>query len=120
MVTGSHAGENDDLRAILQLALNDPALTQYYHFDVRPERLPLAVANRTGLPLDPTGLTAAGQPVARGADDAKSLVVTAFKVSGDEADISLTYRVEGVIASGRFSRAKGQWKTEKMSVAEGS
>lgn len=37
------ADATTDANAVLQLVLNSPQLSQYYHFDVRPQRKPLRV-----------------------------------------------------------------------------
>ncbi len=55
------ADATTDANAVLQLVLNSPQLSQYYYFDVRPQRKPLRVHNQTPTKLMPNHVTADGQ-----------------------------------------------------------
>jgi hypothetical protein len=119
MTSSSHAQGTSEGRQIVQALLDAPQLAQYYHFDVRPDRVPLKIVNRTETALDATGLTAAGKPTAlSGEDDARALVITAFTIAGDVADLAFRFAVEGVAGKAAFKKSGGRWTIEALSVAE--
>ena len=52
-MSSANAESARDARDILQVLLNAPQLTQYYHFDVRPDRVPLrGIPLATGIPKE--------------------------------------------------------------------
>jgi hypothetical protein len=118
-MSSANADSGRDARDILQVLLNAPQLTQYYHFDVRPERVPLRIVNTTPVEIAGDGLTASGKKaeLSRERSD-RAIEITDFRIAGDAADIAFTFRVEGVIGKGTFKRQQGTWKVDKLSVAE--
>jgi hypothetical protein len=118
-MTSSSADTRQDARDILQLLLNAPRLTKYYHFDLRPERAPLNVVNLTPLDIGNPELTAAGQKVLISTErNQRAIEITTFKITGDSAAIGFTFRVEGVIGEATFKRVQGTWSLDKFSAAE--
>jgi hypothetical protein len=117
--TSCAADSRSDARAILQLLLNAPQLTRYYHFDTRPERVPLKIVNRTPLDLGDPDLTAAGQKarLATGRDD-RAIEITTFTIAAETAEIAFTFRAEGVVGKGTFKKVQGNWSVSQLSVAE--
>jgi hypothetical protein len=113
------ADTRTDAQAILQLLLNARQLTKYYHFDTRPERVPLKVANLTSLDVGEPELTAAGQKarVSTGRDD-KAIEITTFTIGADTAEIAFRFRPEGVVGKGTFKKVQGNWAVGRLSVAE--
>ena len=117
-ITGA-ADSRTDAQAILQLLLNAPQLTQYYHFDKRPERAPLKVVNLTPLDIGDPDLTAAGQHARLTTErDKQAIEITVFTITHDAAEITFTFRVEGVVGKGTFNKVQGNWSLSKLNVAE--
>ena len=108
-----------DAHDVLRLLLNAPQLTQYYHFDKRPERAPLRLVNKSGLDIGNPDLTAAGQKVVLTSEPSdKAIEITRFTVAGGRAEIAFTFRVEGVLGNASFNKVQGNWALDKLSVAE--
>ena len=119
MATTCSADSPSDAREILQLLLNAPQLTPYYHFDERPERSPLKVVNAAAIDLGNPTLTAAGRKVEiSDVRDNKAFEITHFVMSQDSAEVSFTFRVEGIAGKASFSRNQGSWRLETINVAE--
>ena len=119
MTSPGSADTRRDAHEILQLLLNSPQLTQYYHFDVRPDRTPLKIVNPTPIDIGDSDLTAAGQKTLISTErDNRAIEITAFTIANDAAEIAFTFRVEGVIGHGTFNRVGGKWSLDKLSVAE--
>lgn len=119
MATSSSADTRRDAQDILQVLLNAPQLAQYYHFDERPQRVPLKVVNRTSLDLGATGLTAAGRAVTVSTTpDAQALEITGFTIGDGTSEVAFTYRIEGVVGTGTFIRANGTWSVNRLSLGE--
>lgn len=108
-----------DAHRIVQLLLDAPVLQAYYHFTERPERLPLAVVNASGIDTGAQGWTAAGKPavLAKARTD-KSLIIESLSITGDKAVVKFSFPVEGVLGEGRFSRQGGGWTTDRVQAAE--
>lgn len=108
-----------DAHQVLRLLLNAPQLTQYYHFDKRPERAPLRLVNKSGLDIGKPDLTAAGQKVVLTSEASdKAIEITRFTLAGGRAEIAFTFRVEGVLGNASFNKVQGSWALDKLSVAE--
>ena len=119
MTSSGSADTRRDAHEILQLLLNSPQLTQYYHFDVRPDRNPLKIVNLTPLDIGASDLTAAGQRAVLSTErDNRAIEITDFTIANDVAEIACTFRVEGVIGHGTFNRTGDRWSVAKLSVAE--
>jgi hypothetical protein len=119
MTSSASADTRRDAHEILQLLLNSPQLTQYYHFDVRPDRTPLKIVNLTPLDIGASDLTAAGQKAVLSTErDNRAIEITDFTIANDVAEIAFTFRVEGVIGHGTFNRISDRWSVAKLSVAE--
>lgn len=119
MISSGFAAAAEDARHILQLLLNAPQLVQYYHFDQRPDRVPLRVVNLTEVDLGDPELSAAGRParISRERDN-RALEITSLTIGGDAAEIGFSFRVEGVLGNGKFKKSQGRWVIDKLSVAE--
>jgi len=118
-MTSSNADTRRDARDILQLLLNAPQLSQFYHFDLRPQRVPLKIVNTTSLDIDGTDLTAAGQKAVLSREHSDTAIeITDFKIVDDAADIAFAFRAEGVVGKGTFKRTQGTWRLDKLNAAE--
>lgn len=119
IATQAIADSADDVRAVLQLLLNAPQLTHYYHFDVRPQRKPLHINNQTATAINPEGVTAVGEAIkiVQGRDQ-NALEITELLVDNDRAKVVFTFQVEGVIGSANFSKHQGVWHLDVINVAE--
>src|SRR3954447_1987725 len=47
------SSKSSDARNLVRLALNAPQVRQYFHFDKRPERVPLTIVNHSPFDLSP-------------------------------------------------------------------
>ena len=114
------AEKNHDGHSILQLLLNAPPLTQYYHFDERPQRLPFKIANVTAVDFGPAALMAGGKPaVLTQSHDAQAFEITACELRGDQAEMTFRYPVEGLIGHATFKKVDESWSLDHVEVAEG-
>lgn len=107
-----------DTREVLQLLLDAPVLSQYYHFDTRPNRTPLKLLNRTDTAIDAASLQAAGHPVRIATDGESALVVNKFILTEATAVIDFTFAVEGIVGSASFHKADGKWIAKSISAPE--
>jgi len=108
-----------DLQTVLQLVIDDEALTPYLHLE-QPDRFPLRIAGRD-LPAG-IALTKATQPVIVIADPSKEkkpvLVFTEISVNGDEASVRYRYDVEKVRGSSSLRRKAHGWELSRSRVTE--
>ena len=120
MSTPASAESNRDRHMILQLLLNVPQLAQYYHFDERPERLPLKIANVTAVDFGSATLLAAGKPaiLTRSRDD-QAFEITACDFRSNRAEIRFLYPVEGLIGQVTFKKVEDKWSVDQIEVGEG-
>ena len=108
-----------DAIRVLQVVLDDPRLSGYYHFDVRPGRLPLKVANRTPTAFDVSLLRVGGQ-AARPVEqvDRETMSIESLAITGNEAEVHLSFKAEGIAARATLLQQDGSWSIRHMSVAE--
>jgi len=119
MAPASSADTERDAQAILQLLLDAPQLSQYYHFDQRPDRLPLALVNRSGADIGQPGLTVQKQAVVISSSPSdKAVEITTLRIGADTANLEFAFRVEGVRGTAGFRKSQGNWTLDKLSVAE--
>jgi len=113
------AAPSSDAGVVLQLLLNNPQLSQYYHFDVRPQRKPLRIKNQTAVLFNPQEVTVDGRSIeiSQG-QDPNTLEITEFLVGDDYAQTAFAFRAEGIMGSANFSKHQGAWRLDKISVAE--
>lgn len=119
MTTPMTAQTRDDAQQILMILLNAPSLTQYYHFQQRPDRLPLKLTVPPGVDVNAAGLQAAGEAVVLvDTPDERTLAIDVLNVANDRAQVMFTFRVEGVVGRAELSRASTGWSISRLSVAE--
>jgi outer membrane receptor for monomeric catechols len=112
----------DDVRQLAQLAIDLPALEKYYHPEV-PGRKPLCVVQNQVIG-DTVALTKFGQPVRyvssaeASAGGSACLEFSAIDVSGDTANVGLSYKVEGIRATARYRKSAGTWRLESHTLSE--
>lgn len=109
----------DDIREVLQLVIDDEALTPYLHLE-QPERFPLRVSTRN---LPPgIELEKATKPVILvdkpEAEKKPVLVFTEVDVQKNSASVRYRYDVEGIRGACTLERRDGRWILKKSRVAE--
>ncbi len=108
-----------DASAVLQLVVNSPQLSQYYHFDVRPQRKPLRIHNQTPTKLVADGVTADGQVIKLvQKPDKLTLEITELVIENDVAKTTFRYKAEGVLGQATLCKANGTWKIDSLRVDE--
>jgi hypothetical protein len=108
-----------EIRKVISLLLNHPSLSAYYHFDVRPQRIPLKVVNQSAQALDLAGVLAAGKPTElASAADRNSLVIKRFSVDAGRATLVFEFLPEGVLGTAQFIKVDGSWKLDELELAE--
>lgn len=108
-----------DANAVLQLLLNSPQLSQYYHFDVRPQRKPLRVHNQTPTKLMSNEVTADGQLIKLvQKPDKQTLEITEFVVENDLAKTTFRYKVEGIRGTSTLRKIAGAWQIDSIHIEE--
>ena len=113
------AEPSSEAGAVLQLLLNAPSLSQYYHFDVRPQRKPLRIRNQTATIINPGEVTVGGEAIEISRDEGpNSLDITNFLVEDEHARIAFAFRVEGIRGSASLSKQQGAWRLDEINVAE--
>lgn len=119
MTTHAATPSTADFKQIFTVLLNDRRLAAYYHFDVRPNRLPLRIVNQTSQALDLAGVLAAGQATTMAAQaDKDSLVITALRTDKACVEVDFEFRPEGVLGNARFDKRGDQWSLSNLSLAE--
>lgn len=108
-----------DVTAVLQLVIDDEALTPYLHLE-RPERFPLRVSSKN---LPPgIELVKATKPVVlvREGEEGEKPVLEfiALEVSDNRATVRYRYDEEGVRGSCRLRKRDGRWELESSRVTE--
>lgn len=114
-----HANSQGDTTDVLQLLLDAPQLVQYYHFDTRPQRKPLRIRNNTAAAIDPKGLIVCEQAVKlTQAQDRDALEISKFEIDDAQAQVSFSFRAEGIRGSADFSKQQGVWRLVRINIAE--
>jgi hypothetical protein len=107
------------VQEVLQLVIDDEALTPYLHLE-QPDRFPLRVATRN-LPKG-IELVKATKPVVLvddpEADKKPTLAFMEVDVKKDTASVRYRYDVEGVRGACTLERRDGRWNLKKSRVAE--
>lgn len=116
---GAQATTDEDVRAILQLVIDDPELDQHLHLG-EAGRFPLQLAGE-GLPSG-LKLVKATEPVKlvaapKSKKDAV-LVVTELDVKGDKATVRYRYDVEGVRGTASLSKTAHGWELKNSRLVE--
>jgi hypothetical protein len=116
---GGPAASDEDVRAILQLVIDDPELDQHLHLG-EAGRFPLQLAGE-GLPGG-LKLVKATEPVklVTGPKSKKDavLVVTELDVQGDKATVRYRYDVEGVRGTASLSKTAHGWELKNSRLVE--
>ncbi|MGC4093550.1 MAG: hypothetical protein QM756_37760 [Polyangiaceae bacterium] len=109
----------EDVQAVLQLVLDDDALTPYLHLD-RPDRFPVRISGPDlGSGIELTKATKPVVVVPQGENDKKpTIAFTEVKITGDEASVRFRYDVEGVRGSASLKRRDKQWVLVRSRVSE--
>jgi hypothetical protein len=107
----SAPASDDDLKAVLQLVIDDPELDQYLHLG-EPGRFPVQISGEklpSGLKL--VKATEAVKVVDHPKSDKDAvLVFTDIDVQGDKASVRYRYDVEGVRATVTLARSSHGWE----------
>lgn len=111
---------NADARELLRLSLNATEIEQYYHFDDKPERLPLKVINHSPYDLV-IDFQVAGHPAeiiqpSEAHDSALEIESIEFEPNG--ANVAIQFAAEGIRAKAMFSKQSGNWVLHNMSIFE--
>jgi hypothetical protein len=117
--SSGQAATDDDVRAILQLVIDDPELDQHLHLG-EAGRFPLQLAGE-GLPSG-LKLVKATEPVklVAGPKSKKDavLVVTELDVQGDKATVRYRYDIEGVRGTATLSKTGHGWELKNSRLVE--
>jgi hypothetical protein len=115
----SAPASEDDVKAILQLVIDDPELDQYLHL-AEPGRFPLQIAGEkvpSGVKLLKS--TEPVKVVERPKSDKDAvLVLTEIDVQGDKASVRYRYDVEGVRATVTLSRTGHGWELKNSRLVK--
>ena len=107
----------DDVRAVLQLVIDDESLTPLLHLE-QAGRFPLVLAG----PNLPDGVLKAGKPVKIGKEPESKkeavLVFTQIDVSGGHATVKYRYDIEGVKGSAVCDKGEFGWALTRSQVTE--
>lgn len=106
---------------MLQVLIDVPELQQYYHADVRPERIPLRLVCADPVCKD-AAPTKFGEPVVisdRISDPAlPHLEITGVERSQDRSVIAFRYAVEGVAGRVELHRGATGWSVGTATIVE--
>lgn len=118
-VAAAQTTADEDVRAILQLVIDDPELDRHLHLG-EAGRFPLQLAGE-GLPSG-LELVKATEPVklVAGPKSKKDavLVVTELDVQGDKATVRYRYDVEGVRGTASLSKTAHGWELKNSRLVE--
>jgi hypothetical protein len=107
----------EDVRAVLQLVIDDESLGPFLHLD-QPGRFPLQIS---GSNL-PDGLTKSNEPVkivqGRGSKKDAVLAITEIDIKGKHAVVRYRYDIEGVQGSAVLDKREHGWELTRSKVVE--
>jgi hypothetical protein len=116
---GASTASTADLQAILQLVIDDDALTPYLHLEL-PERFPLRISGDvlpSGIELTKGTKPAQIVDAAAAADKKKPvLVFTEIDFSGNKATIAYRYDIEKVRGTATVVKSDGAWTLKSSRV----
>jgi hypothetical protein len=109
-----------DLTGILQQVVNAKQLSEYYHADVLPERIPLRLLENEWIDKE-IALTALGRRVeilSKSDADVPYLEISNVEISGESARVSFRYPPEGLVGIAELSRSDEHWVLDSMTLHE--
>ena len=122
-VESMNSRDAKDLRQIVQLIIDHPALQQYYHEEIAG-RQPLYILKTPPFAGEPE-LTKFGAPVRykdrdqlTGDDYEAYAEFPEINIGGDSAHVIFTYAVEGVYATSSLRKVGDEWRIEYFRIAE--
>jgi hypothetical protein len=116
--TGTGSASQEDVRAVLQLVIEDEELNPFLHLD-RPERFPLKIAGEIPAGLTLTKATKPVEIVDASEGKAKPvLVFTEINVAGNKASVRYRYDIEGVRGACSLEKRDGTWVLARSRITE--
>ena len=117
---------NNELREIIELALNLPELQQYFHIDTNPERLPLKLkefgeinsTNLSGVKKFGTEILILKKEELKQKNITDYLNVGDWTYVGNTLRLQLEYQIEGITANFMFERIDSKWKIKSTDLWE--
>ena len=117
---------NNELRVIIELALNLPELQQYFHIDSNPERLPLKfkefgeinATNLSGIKKFGTEILVLSNEELKQKNISDYLNVGDLTYVGNKLRLQLEYPIEGITANFMFERIDTKWKIKSTELWE--
>lgn len=117
---------NNELREIIELALNLPELQQYFHIDSHPERLPIKfkefgeinATNLIGIKKFGTEILILKNDEIKQKKISDYLNVGDWNYVGNKLRLQLEYPIEGITANFMFERIDSKWKIKSSELWE--
>ena len=117
---------NNELREIIELALNLPELQQYFHIDSNPERLPIKLkefgqinsTNLNGIKKFGTEILILKSAEIKQKKVADYLNVADWTYVGNHLRLQLNYLIEGITVNYMFERVDSKWNIKSTELWE--
>ena len=115
-----------EIREIIELALNLPELQYYYHIDTIPERLPIKFKefglinskNMKGLTKFNDEILFLSEIEINGKNIKDYFNVGDWTYGGNSLRLQLDYVIEGILINYRFIKTEGVWNIENFVIFE--
>lgn len=117
---------NDEVRAIIEIAINLPELQQYFHVDTNPERLPIKIkeygqinsTNLSGIKKFGTEILVLKNEEIKQKEISDYLNVADWTYVDNRLRLQLNYLIEGITVNYMFERIDSKWKVKKTELWE--
>jgi len=116
----------NELREVVELALNLPELQQYFHIDSNPERLPLKLkefgeinsTNLSGIKKYGTEILILKNEEIKQKNVSDYLNIADWTFVGNSLRLQLNYLIEGITVNYMFERIDSKWKIKSTELWE--
>lgn len=117
---------NNELREIIELALNLSELQQYFHIDSNPERLPIKLkefgeinsTNLSGIKKYGTEILILKNEEIKQKNVSDYINVADWTYVGNSLRLQLDYLIEGITVNYMFERIDSKWKIKSTELWE--
>ena len=117
---------NNELREVIELALNLPELQQYFHIDTNLERLPIKLkefgeinsTNLSGIKKYGTEILILKNEEIKQKNVSDYLNIADWTYVGDSLRLQMNYLIEGITVNYMFERIDSKWQIKSTELWE--
>jgi hypothetical protein len=118
---GQTMSQDQKIREMISLLINDARMERYYHADTKPSRKPLVIALEGVTPERAFEMKKFNMPVEfrTGGASGDNVLALRFQQKADgETMIEFSYAVEGIAGHARFKDVAGKVAMQEMALVE--